>query len=464
MTKPTEFSTPLKLRPYQIEDVNFLKTLHCAGCFNEQRTGKTPTALTVIRTKKLQRVIVVCPKTALYVWADECMRWLGQQATVITGTPGKKQTLVEDWETGPLIISYGSLKETKTSKGLIDIILLKKPDGIVLDEAHRIKDRKSANFDAADKLARFVPNRLALTGTPAPNKPDEIWAILHFINPKEFGSYWNFVNYFCQVSDKYGASGKTFKDVGPLKPDKVPVLQEILNKYATQRKRRDVMPWLPEKEYIRVRLPATPAQTKYLSDLRDYFETENIVTQGVLDRLIRYRQICLHPTLLGLKGTSPKLDWIKDFLADYPEKPTIIFSKFTSFIKILDTELTKVPHACIIGATPAKQRTQNIKDFQAGKINLLLLNIDAGKEAITVDRAEAAIFTDKFPPVGDIEQAEDRFVATTKEKANKAHVIYELVISGTYDEQIYELIQERAAAVDAINDFKSYMKGGKSNG
>ena len=221
------------------------------------------------------------------------------------------------------------------------------------------------------------------------------------------------------------------------------------------------MPWLPEKEYQKILLPATKEQQKYLTELQNYFETEDVVTQGILDRLIRYRQICLHPALLNLKGKSPKLDWIKDYLTDYPERPTIVFSKFTSFIHILDEDLNKsnIKHAIIVGATSAEDRYKAVNDFQTGKNNFLILNIDAGKENLTLDRAEACIFTDKFPPVGDLEQAEARFVATTKDRADKLHIIYELIIQGTYDEQLYELIEKRAAAVDAINNFKSYMKG-----
>lgn len=452
-----------KLRPYQREDVDFLKSLPSAGCFNEQRTGKTPTAICTVLEQDFNKVLIVCPKTALYPWVEEYKHWSGMPAKAVTGTPAKKQTIVEDWTDGALVISYGSLKPTKNSSGLLDIILLQQPEACILDEAHRIKDRKSANAKAAFTLSRFIPYKLALTGTPAPNKPDEVWSILHFLFPKLFKSYWNFVNEFLIVRERYGTNG-SFKNIEGIRPDKVQALQSTLNQYATQRKRKDVMPWLPDKEYQRISLPPTPEQEKYLTELRDFWETEDLVTQAVLDRLIRYRQICLHPALVGLKGKSPKLEWVVDYIEDYPNRPTLLFSKFTSFIHILDEKLKKVPHALIIGKTSAAKRAEAISDFQNGKINLLLINIDAGKEAITVDRAEAAIFTDKFPPVGDIEQAEDRFVATTQDKAHKPHVIYELVMQGTYDEQVYELLEKRAASVDAINNFKAYMEGGKQNG
>ena len=41
----------LQLRKYQIEDVKKLSKLKCSACLNEQRTGKTPTALGIIRVQ-----------------------------------------------------------------------------------------------------------------------------------------------------------------------------------------------------------------------------------------------------------------------------------------------------------------------------------------------------------------------------------------------------------------------------
>ena len=95
--------------------------------------------------------------------------------------------------------------------------------------------------------------------------------------------------------------GRQFIEIKGFKAGQQLVLQDYLRSIATNRRRKDIMTWLPEKNYSRIKLPCTTQQTKYLSELKDYFETENIVTQGVLDRLIRYRQICLDPMLLELK-------------------------------------------------------------------------------------------------------------------------------------------------------------------
>lgn len=444
-----------ELRPYQLEDVEFLSKRTRSACFNEQRTGKTPTALKTFEKQGLKKILIICPASAIYQWQEEFELWLNRPCIAVTGTRAQKINLVSEWTDG-LVISYDSFKDTAKHEGLHQIILKAQPDGVILDEAHRIKNAKTAISKAVFKCIK-VPYRMALTGTPAPNKPHEIFNILKWLYPDTFSSKWRFINYFFWVTDRRRPGGGTFKDINGFKPGKEQELIRTLSNISTQRKRIEVMPWLPNKDYQQIKLPCTPEQTRYLQDLKDHFETEHIVTQGILDRLVRMRQICLHPALLNLKGKSPKINWIRDYLNDYPNRPIIIFSKFTSFLKLIDQELPSIRKGVIIGETPIKERNYLKNAFQNGDLNLLLINIDAGKEALTLDRAEITIFTDKYPPVGDIQQAEDRFVATTRAKANKPHTIIELMMKNTYDEQLYTLLRQRKSETDIINDYKRYL-------
>jgi SNF2 family DNA or RNA helicase len=162
-----------------------------------------------------------------------------------------------------------------------------------------------------------------------------------------------------------------------------------------------------------------------------------------------------------LEGGSPKTEWLLQYVKDYPDRPTLVFSKFTSY---LNKVAALLPCRLIVGATKVERRKEYCQEFQQGKINLLLLNIDAGKESLTLDRAEAIIFLDKYPPVGDIAQAEDRFVSTTEDKADKDHLIYELCLEGTYDEDIFKLIAARFSETDIINNWKTFIERRKANG
>lgn len=442
------------LRPYQQEDMMKLKTKKAMGCFNEQRTGKTPTALVTLDSEGHKKILVVTVASAIYQWAEEFQKWTCRPAIVVHGTKTQREKQISEWTDG-LVISYDSLKATNDREGHIAQILAMKPDAVIIDEAHKIKNPKSAVAKSIFKLS-VIERKLALTGTPAPNKPYEIFSILHFLYPKIFVSYWTFIGDYFRTR-RAQASGHTFIDIMGFKSGMEHKLQTQLSFISTNRKRKDVMPWLPEKDYQQVHLEPTKEQVKYLKELDKHFETEHIIVQGILDRLVRERQICLAPELIELKGKSPKLEWIKQFIKDYPEKPIVIFTKFTSFIKILEKELPEKSFYSIIGSTNPKQRNEYKLAFQNGDINILIIQIDTGKEALTLDRAEAIIFCDKYPPAADIQQAEDRFIATTKDKADKPHTIIELMMKGTYDEHLYELVAQRKSDTDVINDYKSYI-------
>lgn len=450
----------MQLRPYQIEDVEKLKPLDACGIFNEQRTGKTPTSLKLLEAKNCRKILIVCPASLMYQWKDEFERWLDRPCTLIVGTAKARLKAISEWTDGA-VISYDGLKATKTKEGHSVDIMKVNPEAIVIDEAHRIKNIQSATARGVFGLIK-IPVRLALTGTPAPNKPHEIFNILKFLRPEEYTSYYKFVQEYCIIRKLPNGRGGFFNDITGLKPTMARVLQNSINRFCIQRKRKEVMPWLSDKIYINIKLEKTREQNKYLKELKEMFETEHIITMGVLDRLIRYRQICLAPELLELKGKSPKMDWIVESLKDFPETPTLIFSKFTSFIHILQKNLVTngIPCDIIVGATPKEKRKQIVDSFQNGKLNILLINIDAGKEGLTLDRADRTIFTDVYPPLADIMQAEDRFVATTEERKNKGNEVIRLMIKDSYDEKLYELINQRLTEVDVLNDYKKYLTGG----
>ena len=103
------------LREYQKEDVKFLAARKCAGCFNEQRTGKTPTALVTMRVKEVRKLLIVAPASTLYTWAEECKTWWYQDlpVSVVDGTAAKRKKIISSWTEGVLIISYECLRETQ---------------------------------------------------------------------------------------------------------------------------------------------------------------------------------------------------------------------------------------------------------------------------------------------------------------------------------------------------------------
>lgn len=465
-----------KLREYQKEDVKFLAARNTAACFNEQRTGKTPTALSVMKVRAVKKLLIIAPASTLYTWAEECKNWwfADKPVYVVDGSAPVRKMLIKRWTEGALIISYECLRErTRTHKDeagnitgievtgdLADIKKHKDIEACILDEAHRIKNHKSKQAEALFSLCN-IPIRLALSGTPAPGKQYEIWSILHWLYPTIFTGYWRFVDYYFNKEEMWTSNTDSHAVIGTFKPNKDKELQEFLDIISTRRTRASVMQWLPDKTRIKVPLEQTKEQHKYIQELQTTFEIENTEVNAinVLARLIKERQILLSPEILGLKGKSPKVEWIKKYLQDYPEKNVIIFSNFTGWLKILAKELEC--DNLIIGETTKERREELKNKFQSGKINLLLINIKAGKEGLTLDNADVTIFTDKYPPVGDILQAEDRFVATSKDKLDRGHEVIDLVMHDSYEEIIMAMLSKNAKEIDIINNYIDYIKKGK---
>lgn len=452
----------LSLRPYQEEDVKFLIKHPCTGCFNEQRTGKTPTALMCIKARNLQnsKILIVTTTSALYQWQNEYERWLERPCVVCDGTPAHKKKIIDNWKNG-LVISLGSLKETSSRSGYLAFLLAAQPDMVILDEAHHIRNPKTWAAKSAFKLCK-IPIRMALTGTPAYGEAKDIFSILKFLFPQKFTSAYKFYQEYFKPEQLYiyvGGMRRVITEYKTFLPGKEKALQDFMKEYCTQRKRKDVMQWLPEKDKEIVKLPATKEQERYLKELKETYETEDVITQGILDRLVRYRQICLDPELLGLKSKSPKTEWILNYIKENPDTPLLIFSNFTQYLtKLFETlKKEKIKLAMIIGDVPPAKRRQYQTDFQDGKFNVFLINTMSGKEALTLDRAEAIIFADLYPPIGAIEQAEDRFVAISEERANKPHTIYNLAIRDSFDENILKLLEARKTETEVINNFKAQL-------
>ena len=451
----------MKLRPYQKEDVKELVKHDSHGIFNEQRTGKTPTSLVAMSMKTAGRILIVSTASMVFRWREESYQWTGRESLAYTGTPKQRKEILNKFienESSTLVISYGLLKSTKAYTGLRDRLRKIDISGLIVDEVHRAVGRKTANFRALRGLTK-IPYRYYLTGTPAPNHPSQVWSILTLINPQKYTSYWRFAEEFFRIENirlPYHASVSHIQEASGFLPGMEEEYLKVLDQHSIMRKRKDVMPWLPkEEEPTQIKLPLTTYQQRYLKSMEKYYEADHVMAQGILDQLLRYRQICLAPNLLELRGRSPKLDWLEEYISDYAEKQIVVFSKFTQFIRLIEKRLPNV--RVVVGDTPLAERNRLINDFQSDKIQVLAIQIDAGKEGITLDNADVLIFTDMYPPASDILQAKDRIVATSPEM-NKPKEVIELMMADSYDEQLYQLTRDKIEATDIANNYIKYIE------
>jgi SNF2 family DNA or RNA helicase len=428
-----------KLRPYQLDDIYFLSSLPNAAIFNEQRTGKTPTTLKLIEAERHEKIIVICPASLVLNWEKEVKIWTDYEAISVKGTKKQREKLYQTWKSGFLILSKD------TAKADVDLI---NTSGacIVVDEAHFLRNFRTAQSKAIFKLGKNASKRLALTGTPSVNGVHDVWGILHFLYPERFPSYWQFIDrYFKTWESPWGS-----KEIGKLKRKEE--LQEILELISVQRKRSEVMQWVPAKQYQTIELEMSKKQRKAYDEMLTTFTVEDVVdAPSVLAQLTRLRQICLAPESLGIGAPSAKEEFIKEWIDDNAGEPVIIFSNFSSYLRTLHGRIKG--SRLIIGETSKPERQKTVEAFQAGKCNVILANIQAAGTGLTLDRAGTVIFLDRAYTPADNAQAEDRAIPTTKD-SNQNTLIMDVVCKDSIDQKINDILQAKKSITEIVNNYR----------
>jgi SNF2 family DNA or RNA helicase len=438
-----------RLREYQKQDANYLKNRGSCLVLNEPRTGKTPTMITVLKAMNSKVNIVICPSSLVLNWAKEFKQWYPEMKVYpVVGTPKQRNTLYIDFQskhTQPkvLVISKDTWKKDESLHTLEFGVA-------IVDEAHFLRNYKSKQSEAIFALKANV--KYALTGTPSVKHGSDVYGLLHFINPEAFPSYWQFTDRYWNINDNGWG-----KDVAEPKGFRSDELLTIMNMNSVQRKRKDVMKWLPAATYQTIPVQMGKKQTGYYDKMMDTFEVwdekeeHGVDTLNVLSQLMRLRQICLDPRLLGFKEVGAKTTALLEF-AEEMNEPFVVMTMFSSYFELVKDELEKLGKkvAVIDGSVSKTNRNKIVERFQSGKIDILLANIVAAGVGLTLDRSDTIVFMDKSFSPADNEQAQDRIVPTTKEKYHPINIL-SFVCEGTVDERINDILERKEDLTKLIN-------------
>ena len=432
-----------RLRPYQRVDVEFTGNRERVGVFNEQRTGKTPMVL-IADGNTLKR-IVVCPSGLKVNWQREIANWLGTEPVfVVSGTPTTRNKIYSNFKTlkkATLIVSYETLRNDISTIVGLDY------DTLVVDESHRLRNYDTKQSKAIYILSDKAKKVYALTGTPAVNNPSDVFGIFKLLKPNKYTSFWTFAERYFTI---YKTPFST--EVGAIRNDRGDEFQNLLDVYSTNRKRRDVMSWLPKINERVVDLDITTPQKKLLTEIIEMQRYNGNVIPNAVAQLMRLRQATLHPELLDTKGNSPKLDFILDYVEDNQDQKIIVFSMFTSFLKKLKDKLGDKA-VMLTGEQNQTEKQRSVDAIQTGNAKVMLANIIAGGVGWTLDKADIIIFTDVSYNPMDNAQARDRFVPTKTDVEYGGKEIIYLEMNKSVDKSIRRLLDKKIDIIKYVNDY-----------
>jgi SNF2 family DNA or RNA helicase len=340
---------------------------------------------------------------------------------------------------------------------------------VVTDEIHKAGFRNLESLTAKAIFDMPADTKIGVSGTPVGGRPENLWKILHYLNPDRFPSKWRWAEQWLEVEMRdYG--GRQTKVTGNIRPELEEEFYKAHAQYFLRRTKKECAPWLPDKQRMDHWAQMTPAQRKQYNEFALEAEVKideyELSATSILAEYTRLKQFAVAKqtveqetkdgrVILHLKPTydSGKLEVLEEVLGELgifdggPDQ-AIIFSQFTEVCKMVYNWLSiekKVACDLFIGETKGKRRAEIEREFQAREgASILVMNTDVGGVSITLDQADTVIFMDETWVPDNQEQAEDRV-----HRASRIHQVtcHYIRTKGT----IEEYIQARVAGKEVTN-------------
>ena len=418
-----------ELKPFQRAGVAY--ALHARRTFlaDEQGLGKTVQALAALEADDAYPAVIVCPAGLKLNWLREIEHWLPHRSVqVINGTG------VAPMEAEISVLNYEIVHAHRVR------LQLRGPKALVLDESHYVKNPRAKRTQAVRRLAEALPDgalKLALTGTPVMNHPEELIAQLRILGRlQEFGSGARFARRF------QGAGAEER------------IHWHLRRSCFVRRLKSEVLPQLPAK--TQVVLPVALdnqreyklAQDDVIAWLReqplDLGEVEAKIAAAL--RAERLAQLNALKRLAARGKASAALAWIEDFLAS--DEPLVVFAGHREVQELLVERFPDALH--ILGRDSIQQREAAVDAFQdPDGPQLIICATRVAGQGITLTRASNVAFLDLEWTPAMHDQAEDRCHRIGQHDAVTA---WYLLAADTIDETMIELISRKRGIVGAVTD------------
>jgi hypothetical protein len=378
------------------------------GIFMEPRLGKSKAALDYVGILALkgecQRVLILAPRIALNVWEHELQKHYPFGAHI--------ETFDEEWWIRRHIswtdksintqFFLAGREETFRAVRVKKKLVRKKqdelerwdPDVVILDESHQYKRPGGRGAQDAWRLVRRLrvhrddgrPYVLLLSGTPNPKGWRDLFSQFRIMDESVFGTA---AGAFDRRHVVYGHGKRRFTIL--MYRNEKTILKKVrrhsISVSAEEAGLQGVRHWNP----INVSLPAR-AMTAYL-EMAEHFVTEvedGIITAknaGVMR--LRLLQITGGFTTEGTMVHRAKLDAVRDWclLLSEQDEPYIVGCRFTPEVLAVAEALSKFSRLEVVHGATRKSRDLAIKDFDRGRLDALVFQVDAGSAAIDLSRA-----------------------------------------------------------------------------
>jgi SNF2 family DNA or RNA helicase len=443
--------------PHQIETAKkVLNELHGRAILaDEVGLGKTIEAGLILKEylirSLVQRVLILVPSSLVIQWVRE----LNQKFKI----PAWAQKNVHSWTDYNIVVS--SIDTAKRDPHQ-EIVLKQEWDMVIVDEAHKLKNRKSKNWELINSLRKKY--LLLLTATPVQNDMKELYNLITLLKPGQLGSQSEYTEQFMENKRL---------------PKNRSELKEALSEVMIRNKRSEGGVQFTKRHVQSIMLELS-SEERALYDavthfIRDQYEVMREKGKGnVLQLISLQRQICSSPyaALVSLKQikespkTPPeireqveqlyamaesipsytKIDKLIELLKQMDDK-VIIFTEYRATQDLLLYMLQQHDiRAVIFRGGFKKSKKDWMTELFKNRFQVLVAT-EAGGEGINLQFCNQVINFDlPWNPM----RVEQRIGRVHRLGQTRDVHIYNLATKGTIEEHIVALLEEKIQMFELV--------------
>jgi SNF2 family DNA or RNA helicase len=436
--------------------------------------GKTIDAIVVVNTvPTFRRILVLCMVPAIEaVWVEHIRRWQTRDLR-ITPVHAKSTYDIGTIPSGWVINSYSLLKKHH------DGLRAKEWDLIVIDEGQALKtwnsvrtvnvfgglveeldEKRQSNWGHHQReiksLAGAKTKALILTGTPIKNRLDELFPLVHFLDPRSFPEIDEFEQ--CQEpdwgDDNGRLAGTALQDLSPLRAE---LRRTVLIRRPPSELQQELPPLTRKLVLIRhddhdgdlssidtcpddvviMGLESNPVLQAWFAHMAQ--QIKRTLRELHKDDLSREEKRELEERLKGLltscreRTGACKHNVVLSYLMQCQQK-TVVFGWHRDLIEDLALKLRRQGRGVVTFIGGTKEPGKVVDEFQKDEsVQFFIGNIDCASTSITLTKAQHVVLAE----LSWVPSDEDQSIARVWRTGQKQPVsVVKFFLEGSLDERM----------------------------
>jgi SWI/SNF-related matrix-associated actin-dependent regulator of chromatin subfamily A-like protein 1 len=466
---PNGFKSGFKPYPHQLVAAYFMNRIRKGLLSLQMGLGKTLCSIIFVEMQEnpFKKVLVVTPNSLKYNYMQEVEKFTESQAYVYRGLKtkkGKAEELALIKEAKYVIINYEYFnarpepkngKKKDSSKRYFDPkskfndigLPVSEIDCVICDESHKLKN-EDANT-TKNFMATFgdKENLVLLTGTPAPNRIEELWTSLNMLAPVLFSHKSEYMLNYCGMAldPQYGG-------YVPESPPKLQDIYHMMSPFSFRKTKEEVLKDLPDKVTTRMYIDISD------DDMKRYKEVEDGMAMEIFEQIKGNKFGDPNVTLLRLRQYTSYLKTL--YMGDILDRMIVEDEKvvvFDEFKESLNQYHKLYQNISVIHTGDIKdlsERAHRVSQFQTNeRVRFFFGSNNTCNAGLTLTASNKLILLTQPFSVGENDQLSDRIHRIGQK--NFCNIIIP-VIRGTFDEVVFNIVENKRRELSLAIDNKEY--------